>query len=76
MTAAIEQKNLQSVLQVAQVILKAGNKKLQKTSKKLDLIWANKKGIRNRLDCENKDQRLMKKKKPWTVEFCHITAKG
>jgi len=41
------------------------------------LIWANQKGVRKRLDdCDNKDQPLMKKKKPWTVELYHITAKG
>jgi len=33
MTAAIEQKNMQSVL-VAQMMLKAGNEKLRETSKK------------------------------------------
>jgi len=48
MRAAIEQKNMQSV-QVAQMILKAGNEKLQETSKKLDLIWANKKVSENDL---------------------------
>jgi len=36
---------MQSV-QVAQMMLKAGNEKLQETSKKLYLIWANKNGIR------------------------------
>jgi len=44
-TAAIEQKNMQFV-QVAQMMRKAGNTKLQETSKKLDLISANQKGIR------------------------------
>jgi len=63
-TAAIEQKSMQSV-QVAHMMLKAGNETSQETSKKLDLIWANKKGNRKRLDdCDNKDQPLMKKKKP------------
>jgi len=63
-TAAIEQKNMHSV-QVAQMMLKAGNEKLQETSKTLDLIWANKKGIKKRLDeYENKDQPLIRKKKP------------
>jgi len=47
----------------------------QETSKKLDLIWANKKVSEKDLT-ENKDQPLMKKKKPWTVQFYHITAKG
>jgi len=37
-------------VQVAQIMLKAGNEKLQETSK-LDLIWANQKGFRKRLDC-------------------------
>jgi len=56
MTAAIEQKNMQSV-EVAQMMLKAVNEKLQETYKKLDLIWANQKGIRKRLDdFDNKDQ--------------------
>jgi len=51
-------------VQVAQMMLKAGNEKLQETSKKLDLIWTNQKGIRKRLDdCDNKGQPLMKKKK-------------
>jgi len=64
MTAAIEQKNMQSV-QVAQIVCKAGNVKLQETSKKLNLIWANQKGIRKRLDdCDNKAQPLMKNTKP------------
>jgi len=76
MRAAIEQKNMQSV-QVAQIMLKAWNEKLQETYKKLDLIWANQKGVIKRLDdCDNKDQPLMEKKKPWSVEFYHITAKG
>jgi len=48
MRAAIEQKNMQSV-QVAQMMLKAGNNKLHETSKKLDLIWANKKVSENNL---------------------------
>jgi len=64
MAAVIEQKNMQSV-QVAQMMRKAGNEKLQETSKKHDLISANQKGIRKRLDdCDNKAQPLMKKKKP------------
>jgi len=47
------------------MMLKAGNEKLQKTSKKLDLIWSNQTGTRKRLDdCDNKDQLLMKRKKP------------
>jgi len=47
------------------MMFKAGIEKLQETSKKLDLIWANQTGIRKRLDdCDNKDQPLMKKKKP------------
>jgi len=55
---------MQSV-QVAQMMRKAGNTKLQETSKKLDLISANQKGIRKGLDdCDNKGQPLMKKKKP------------
>jgi len=63
LAAAIEQKNMQSV-QVAQMMLKAGNEKLQETSKKLDLIWADQKGIRKQLDeCENKDKPVIKKKK-------------
>jgi len=37
MTAAIEQKNMQSV-QVAQMMLKEGNEKLPKTSKKKTVI--------------------------------------
>jgi len=48
MTAAIEQKNMQSVL-VVQMMLNAGNEKLQETSKKLDLIWANQKVSENDL---------------------------
>jgi len=43
--AAVEQKNMQ----VAQMMLKAGNEKLQETSKKLDLIWANQKVSQNDL---------------------------
>jgi len=39
-TAAVEQKIMQSV-HVAQMMIKAGNEKLQETSKKLDLILAN-----------------------------------
>jgi len=62
MIATIEQKNVHSV-QVAQMVLKAENEKLQETSKKLDLNWAILKGIRKRLDdCDNRDQSLMKKK--------------
>jgi len=62
MTAAIEQKSMQSV-QVAHMMLKAGNETLQEASKKLGLIWANEKDNRKRLDdCDNKDQPLMKKK--------------
>jgi len=48
MTAAIKQKNMQSV-QVAQTMLKAGNEKCRKHLKNLILIWANQKGIRNDL---------------------------
>jgi len=55
---------MQSV-QVAHMMLKAGNETLPETSEQLDLIWVNHKGNRKRLDiCDNKDQPLMKKKKP------------
>jgi len=46
-------------------MLKTGNKKLQDTSKNLDLILANQKGIRKRLDeSDYKGQPLRKKKQP------------
>jgi len=48
MTAAIEQKNMQSV-HVADMMLKAGKEKCKEKSKKLDLIWANQKVSENDL---------------------------
>jgi len=48
MAAAIASKNMQSV-KVAQIMLKAGNEKLQETSQKLDTIGAKQKDLRKRL---------------------------
>jgi hypothetical protein len=64
MAAAIELKNMQSV-KVAQMMLKAGNEKLQETSKKLDFISTKQQDLRKRLrGCESdkKDQPQAKKK--------------
>ena len=55
MTAAVELKDMQSV-QVAQMMLKAGNEKLQETAKKLDMIDAKQRDLRKRLhDHDMKD---------------------
>jgi len=48
MAVAIASKNMQSV-KVAQIMLKAGNEKLQETSSKLDTIGSMQKDLRKRL---------------------------
>jgi len=55
MAAAIASKNMQSV-EVAQIILKAGNEKLQETPQKLDTIGAKQKGLRKRLPGPDKTE--------------------
>jgi len=62
--AAVERNNMQSV-QVAQMMLKAGNEKLQETAKKLDTICAKQRDLRKRLhDHDMKDVLPAKKMKP------------
>ena len=62
MSAAVEGKNMQSV-KVAQMMLKAGNEKLQEVSHKLDAVRLKQKNIRQRLEGSNKDDALEAKKK-------------
>jgi len=63
MAAAVELKNMQSV-KVAQMKLKAGNEKLQETSKKLETIGAKQRDLRKRLhDHDMKDVTPAKKMK-------------
>jgi len=67
MAAAVELKNMQSV-KVTQMMLKAGNEKLQETAKKLDMIGAKQRDVRKRLhDHDMKDVPPAKKIKTWTV---------
>jgi len=55
MAAAVERSNMKSV-KVAQMMLKAGNEKLQDTAKKLDTIGAKQRDLRKRLhDHDMKD---------------------
>ena len=63
MAVAIQHSNMQSVT-VAQMMLKAGNDKLQETSNKLDVIQSNQRSQRKRLDscCGNEDKPQAKKK--------------
>ena len=61
MAAAVERNNMKSV-KVAQMILKAGNEKLQDTAKKLDTIGAKRRDLRKLLhDHDMKDVPLAKK---------------
>lgn len=64
MATAIQQSNMQSI-KVAQMMLKAGNDKLQETSSKLDAIQSNQQRLRKRLEscCGNEDKAEAKKKK-------------
>ena len=62
MAAAVELKNMQSV-KVAQMMLKAGNDKLQETSQKLETIGAKQKDPRKRLHGPDKKDR-------WRLELC------
>ena len=61
-SAAVEGKNMQTV-KVAQMMLKAGNEKLQEVSQKLDAVRLKQKNIRQRLEGSNKDDALEAKKK-------------
>jgi len=55
-------------VKVAQMMLKAGNEKLQDTAKKLDTIGAKQRDLRKQLhDHDMKDVPLAKKMKTWTV---------
>ena len=64
MAAAVELKNIQSV-KVAHMMSKAGNKKLQETSQKLERIDAKQKDLIKRLrgGSDKKDQPAAKKMK-------------
>jgi len=62
MSAAVEGKNMQSV-KVAQMMLKAGNEKLQEVSQKLVAVRLKQKNLRKRLEGTNKDDALQAKKK-------------
>jgi len=66
MSAATETKNMQSV-KVAQMMLKAGNEKLQEIQK-LDTIGAEQKDVRKRLHGPDKEE-AVKKRKTWTVSI-------
>lgn len=64
MAAAVQNSNMQSV-KVAQMMLKAGNDKLQETSNKLDVIQSNQQSLRKGLEScwGNEDKPQAKKKK-------------
>lgn len=64
MAEAIQRNNMQSV-KVAQMMLKAGNDKLQETSTKLDMIQSNQQNLRKRLNscCATGEPQAKKKKK-------------
>ena len=60
--AVVELQNMQSV-KVAQMMLKAGNEKLQVTSLKLEIIGAKQKDLRRRLHVSGKKDLSPAKKK-------------
>ena len=66
MAAAVERNNMEFV-KVAQMMLKAGNEKLQETAKKLDTIGAKQRDLRKRIHDRDMKDVPPAKMKTWTV---------